>query len=204
MSTDTGSFEPALRLWEPWTPAELASQLAGVEATWYVLAGWALDLFQGRQTRAHEDIEVGVPAREFGAIREALSELELFVVGDGRAWPLSKDALAAHRQTWAREAETGLWRVDVIRERWDEDVWVFARDARIRVDRDNLISRTGEGIPFIRPEIALLFKAKAPRPKDDTDFTAVRPLLDEESRAWLADALALVHPGHRWLRQLSR
>lgn len=202
MSSEAGSFEPDPRMWDPWTPAELASQLAGVDATWYVLAGWALDLFQGRQTRAHEDLEIGVPADEFGAVREALSDLELLVVGDGRAWPLGESALEAHRQTWAREPETGLWRVDVIRERWDEDVWVFARDTRIRVDGDELVSRTREGVPFVRPDVALLFKAKAPRPKDEADFAAVLPLLGEEHRAWLAAALALVHPDHHWLEQL--
>jgi aminoglycoside-2''-adenylyltransferase len=203
MSLDTGSFEPDLAMWEPWRPHELAVRLEGVEASWYVLAGWALDLFQGRQTRTHEDIEIGVSEHEFGAIREALSDLELFVVGDGRAWPITESTLAAHRQTWAREPETGLWRLDVIRERWDGRMWVFARDPRIRVPGDALVLRTGDGIPFIRPEIALLFKAKTPRPKDESDFKAVLPLLAQESRAWLAGSLALVHPGHRWLTELG-
>jgi hypothetical protein len=168
-----------------------------------VLAGWALDLFQDRQTREHEDLEIGVPADEFGAIREALAGLELFVIGDGRAWPLSEAALSGHRQTWAREPETRRWRVDIIRERWDGDVWVFARDPRIRVPGGELVSRTSDAIPYIRPEVALLFKANASRPKDEADFAAVLPLLDDERRRWLAGALELVQPGHRWLAALG-
>jgi hypothetical protein len=203
VSANTGSFEPDVGLWEPWTPAELAEQLEHVEATWYVLGGWALDLFQGRVSRPHEDLEIGVPDNEFGALRDALGGLELFAVGEGRAWPPTESALAAHRQTWAREPASGLWRVDVIRERWDGDVWVFARDTRIRVVRDELILRTGDGIPYIRPDVALLFKAKAPRPKDEIDFAAVLPLLGDTSREWLADGLALVHPGHAWLVALG-
>jgi hypothetical protein len=199
-----GSFEPDLELWDPWTPAEVEARLEGVEATWYVLAGWALDLFHGRQTREHEDLEIGVPADEFGAIREALAGLELFVVGDGRAWPLSPAALAAHRQTWAREPQSGLWRVDVIREQWDGDVWVCRRDPRIRIPGSELVARTSDGIPYVRPEVALLFKARQARPKDEKDFAAVLPLLDGERRAWLADALALVDPEHRWLDALVR
>ena len=202
MTEAPGSFEPDLELWDPWTPAEVAARLERVEATWYVLAGWALDLFQGRQTREHEDLEIGVPADEFGAIREALADLDLFVVGDGRAWPLSPAALSAHRQTWGREPQSGLWRVDVIREQWDEEAWVYRHDPRIRIPGSELVARTSAGIPYIRPEVALLFKATRPRPKDAKDFAAVLPLLDVERRAWLATALTLVEPKHRWLDAL--
>lgn len=198
MNEALDSFEPDLGLWEPWTPAEVAARLEGVDATWYVLAGWALDLFQGRQTREHEDLEIGVAADEFGAIREALVELELFVVGDGRAWPPTQAALKAHRQTWAREPPSGLWRVDVIREQWDEEVWVYRHDPRIRIPGAELVARTNDGIPYIRPEVALLFKSRQARPKDEKDFAAVLPRLDAARRAWLAETLALVDPGHPW------
>jgi Aminoglycoside-2''-adenylyltransferase len=39
-----------------WTPRDVARHLAGIAAPWYVAAGWALDLFRGRQTREHGDI----------------------------------------------------------------------------------------------------------------------------------------------------
>jgi hypothetical protein len=50
----------------------------------------------------------------------------------------------------------------------------------------------------------LLFKAKPGRPKDDDDFAAALPHLDVKRRDWLAEALALVHPGHRWLTELRQ
>ena len=40
------------------------------------------------------------------------------------------------------------------------------------------------------------------RPKDDADFAAALPVLDERARAWLDDALALVHPEHVWRERL--
>jgi hypothetical protein len=46
---------------------------------------------------------------------------------------------------------------------------------------------------------SLLLKAKQPRPKDEADFAAFLPRLDEPARRWLADALSLLHPGHPWL-----
>ncbi len=103
-----------------------------------------------------------------------------------------------------RERATGRWRLDIMREPWVGDTWVFRRDARIQLPRDRVIAHTADGIPYARPEIALLYKAKDARPKDDDDFAGVLPLLEPVGRQWLADSLALVHPGHRWLESLNR
>jgi len=48
----------------------------------------------------------------------------------------------------------------------------------------------------------LLFKARQAWPRDEADFAAIVPLLDEHQRAWLRDTLAQVHPGHAWLERL--
>jgi hypothetical protein len=197
------AFEPDLALWDAWRPSEVARRLAGVDGPWAVAAGWALDLFVGEQTRAHGDLEIVVPASGFPAIRDALRDVELFVVGDGFAYPLDERSLEAHYQTWAREPETGLWRLDVMREPWDGETWVCRRDGRLRRPASTVVETTADGIPFLAPEIALLFKASATREKDEDDFARVLPLLDRERRAWLADALALLHPGHSWLERLG-
>jgi len=196
-------FPPDLSLWDAWHPAEVASRLAEVEVPWYVTAGWALDLFRGDETRAHEDLEIAVPAQEFPAVRAALADFELFVVGDGLAHPLSAEALRKHHQTWVREPATGAWRLDVMREPWEGDTWVYRRDPRLRRPGAEVIARTADGIPYVQPEIALLFKAKATRDKDQADFEGVLPLLGEARRAWLTRALELVHPEHRWLPALE-
>ncbi|MEW2495139.1 hypothetical protein AB0942_16640 [Streptomyces nodosus] len=52
-----------------WIPSEVAQQLAGIGTPWYVAVGWALDLFRGRQTRAHGDIEIAIPAASFPNVR---------------------------------------------------------------------------------------------------------------------------------------
>ena len=101
-----------------------------------------------------------------------------------------------------REPATGRWRLDVFREPAADGEWVCRRDERIRLPYDELIARTGDGIPYARPEVVLLFKAKAARPQDDGDFAAVLPRLAPDRRRWLAEALDLVHPGHRWLAAL--
>ncbi|WP_460529046.1 nucleotidyltransferase domain-containing protein [Flindersiella endophytica] len=53
-----------------WTPSEIAHHLTGIAAPWCVAAGWALDLFLGRQTRKHGDIEIAIPAARFPEVRD--------------------------------------------------------------------------------------------------------------------------------------
>lgn len=190
---------PDLDAWAAWPPAVLARRLAGAGVPWYVAGGWALDLFHGEQTREHHDVEIAVPADRFAEVALRFPDCEFFVVGDGRAVPPSAEAMREHHQTWARERTTGAWRFDVFREPHDGDTWICRRDVRIRRPYAEIVERDRDGIPYLAPEVVLLFKAKGARDKDSADLHAVLPLLDPGRRAWLRDALDLVHPGHAWL-----
>ena len=192
--------------WEAWRPERVASLLADVAAPWYVAAGWAIELFVPGYRREHEDLEIAASNERFDEIAAALDGLEIFVItGPGRACPLADaaDRLEETHQTWVREPEAGRWRFDVLREPSADGDWVCRRDPRIRLPYDDVIAWTDEGIPYGRPEIVLLFKAKHARPKDDADLAAALPLLEPSARRWLAQALELVHPGHRWLAELA-
>ena len=206
MRKPDAAFAPDLTRWDAWDPADAAERLAGVEAPWYVAAGWALDLFVGGEMREHEDLEIAVPHERFEELRRALAEFDVFVpVGEGLVRPLeslSSDEFAETHQTWMREPSTGLWRLDVFREPSRGDTWICRRDARIRLPFAAAIAHTRDGIPYAQPEITLLYKAKHNRDKDEADFAAVLPLLTPPRRRWLASALELVHPGHRWLAAL--
>ena len=83
-----------------------------------------------------------------------------------------------------------------------DDQWLFRRQPDIARPLDALGLVSGEGIPYLAPEIQLLYKAKGRRPKDEADFARTAPALNAERRQWLRDALALAHPGHPWLDQL--
>jgi hypothetical protein len=185
--------------WDAWHPAEAARRLAGVDVQWAVVAGWSLDLFRGRQTREHEDLEIAVPEHGFPAVREALAGLEIYAIIEGQLAVVDEASLAQSHQTWVRDPVSGSWRLDVIREPWDGDTWICRRDPSIRRPGSEVIAYTADGIPYQQPEIALLFKAKHTREKDQADFESTLPLLDAAARAWLADALAIVHPGHPWI-----
>jgi hypothetical protein len=194
--------------WEAWEPSTIADLLRGVETRWYVVGGWALDLFRGEQTREHEDLEIAVPQSGFDEIRERLKDLEFFVpCGEGRLVALegSGDRFFASHQTWGRDDLTGKWRVDVMRDPHEGDTWICRRDRRIRRPYDEIIAVTPDGIPYEIPELMLLFKAKYRREKDETDFAASAPLLDAGARSWLRETLTeLYGPSQPWIAQLDR
>lgn len=82
--------------------------------------------------------------------------------------------------------------------------WISRRDPGIRRPLAGIGRTSSDGIPYLVPEIQLFYKAKNPRPKDETDFTAVLPFLATAQRRWLSDALARTFGEHPWQDRLSR
>ncbi|MFF2080552.1 nucleotidyltransferase domain-containing protein [Kitasatospora sp. NPDC058162] len=198
-----GTDELTARWADAWRPEQAAERLDGLGATWCVAAGWALDLFLGRRTRPHGDLEIALPAAGFPELRERFPEYAFDAVGYGRVWPAADAAaLAATHQTWLRDPSSGQFLLDVFREPHEGATWICRRDARLRLPYDAIIERTADGIPYLAPELVLLFKAKATRLKDQADFDAVLPSLDVTRRAALGGWLEQVHPGHPWLAAL--
>ncbi|WP_427889287.1 hypothetical protein ACQHIV_38640 [Kribbella sp. GL6] len=84
------------------------------------------------------------------------------------------------------------------------DDWVYHRGrGTIRKPLDD-ITLTRDGVPYLAPEIALLFKSRSDRAKDTTDFHDVAALLDRSRRTWLHDHIVPRYPEHAWLPELTR
>ena len=196
---------PGLDAWEPWTPLEALRMLGDVGVPWCVVGGWAIDLFVGKQTRSHEDLEIAVLRDDFDAVRDGLRAFEMYSVGDGEVRRLTRGQRpsADKHQNWVLDPAPQRWRADVMLEPGDEATWVFRRDEAIHAERSLMIRRTVDGIPYLAPMGALLFKAKACRPKDRADFETCRPRLSTNEREWLVNALQLVHPRHNWIGRLT-
>jgi hypothetical protein len=193
--------------WDNWDPAAIASQLEGVHARWFVVGGWALDLFHGRTTRKHDDLEIAVPMWDFDLIRDRLSTYEFFVAGAEGFWPVESagGAFFQYQQTFVRDPQTHLWCVDVMRVPDDREHWICSSDRSIRRPFVEAIARSPEGVPYLRPEFVLLYKGLETRPKDQSDFDAAVPLLSDRARMVLHDALLQTKGvGHPWLPALSR
>lgn len=206
MSEDGGRWDgPGLEAWrDAWSPQDVARALSGLAIPWCVVGGWAIDLFLGRPTREHGDLEIAILRPDLPALRAHLGAYVFHAVGDGEVLRLSpgQPPPADKFQTWVLDEPAGLWRVDVMCEPGDSETWVFRRDETVTAARGRMIATRG-GVPFLRPEGVILYKAKARRPKDEADFAACLPHLASDARRWLVDALAQAHPGHPWISQLG-
>lgn len=187
-----------------WSPGEVADRLAGISAPWYVAAGWALDLYRGKQTRRHGDIEIAVPAARFSEVRARFPGYVFDAAGSGQIWKNAPpEALASTHQTWLRDPATGCYLLDVFREPHDGDIWICRRDETIRLPYSQIIQHTEDGVPYLAPELVLLFKAKHLGPKDQADFDQTLPRMTSRQRDTLLGLLARVHPGHPWTAALQ-
>jgi len=207
MLSEPIDLEWGAETWDDWAPSTIAQRLDGVAARWFVVGGWALDLFHGRTTREHDDLEIAVPMWDFDLIRDRLSAYEFFVAGAEGFWPVESAGAAffQYQQTFVRDPQTQLWCVDVMRVPDDRDHWICSVERSIQRPFVEAIARTADGIPYLRPELVLLYKGLETRPKDQADFDATVPLLSDSARTCLHNALLQARgPAHPWLSALAR
>ena len=191
--------------WEPLAPQQVAELLRGLEVPWWIAGGWALDLFAGRQTRAHADIEVSVFRADEAKLRRQLSGWEFFVADAGALTPLPDDEAlpAAAHEMWARERGHDAWQLEILVEEREGDRWVYRRNPRIGVHVRDLGRFSNDGIPYIRPDVQLLYKSASSRGVDESDLITLLPRLDAYQRATLSAWISASDPTHRWLARLK-
>jgi len=81
-----------------------------------------------------------------------------------------------------------------------DDRWVYRRDETVTRSWHEAVLRSADGIPYLAPELQLLFKSKAPRAKDDVDAGHVVPRLEPARRRSLG---ALLPGDHPWQQLLA-
>jgi hypothetical protein len=191
--------------WRTLTPHEAVVLLSVLRAPWWVAGGWALDLFLGKVTRAHGDLDVGIFRSDAADVVASLSGWEFFEAKDGMLSALALDAAprAGVNSLWGKRANTPQWELELMLDESDIESWVFRRDVRITRPLSRAIRRNPEGIAYLAPEIQLLYKARATRPRDQADFEQVVPHLACESRTWLRESLMSVEPEHVWISMLE-
>jgi hypothetical protein len=191
---------------------EVAEAVGNLRAPFYFAGGWAIDLHLGRVTRDHHDIDMLVMRRDHVALHKALNQFSLKKIiphpeglinrGTLIEWPQGERLeLPVHQINAYRAGESEPAFQVMLAESSDSE-WIYRRNPEIRMP----ISRMGFhplwGLPYLAPEIVLLFKAKHLEPRDRIDFANAIPALSVNARRWLRDAIQKTHPGHEWLNAL--
>ncbi len=202
MNQDT---PPDLECWTPWKPADLPKLLGDHSLNYYVVGGWALDLWHGAQTRDHEDLEICVSRNDLAAVRAALAKFNHFTAHNGAVAPLPHfDEPAPHiSQIWIASQADQTWKLDIMLEDGTAQDWQYKRNKSLKIPRETALHHTEDGLAFLAPELVLLFKAKHCRPKDQYDFDLAGPKLSSIQRKHLKMWLEWLHPKHPWIEALG-
>jgi hypothetical protein len=183
-----------------WEPAPLSEVVAAFEdfpGPWWIAGGYAMEMAVGRAYREHADIDVLLLRRDQLAAHPVFPGWELWCAdppGTLRFWPAGQTLPPHVHDIWCRERADGPWRVQLMLDESDGADWVSRRDPAIRRPIAEIGNRTADGIPYLKPEIQLFYKAKGLRPKDEHDFQVVRGVLAPDAARWLAGHLPSDHP----------
>jgi len=197
---------PHLWPWELIDPEGIAEVLCGFRKPWWICGGWALDLFLGRETRRHDDLDVAL-----------LRDDQLALFRHLRAWDL-RYATPAHvlepwdgrplelpiHGIWARRSTdpNASWTCEFLLNEVRAGQWCFRRNPDVRRPLDELGDERN-GVPFLRPEIVLLYKSSDRSPKNEADLAAVLPRLTGDATLWLRTALERCEDRHPWIERLA-
>jgi hypothetical protein len=190
-------------------PKDIQNLLFGAPFRWWIAGGWALDLFMCEQSRPHFDVDVAIARKDQGAAQKHLSkwDFQYAVRKDDkivlRLWESGQILGREVHGVWGRETTDAPWRFEFALHEIEEEVWTFRYFDTVRHPLPHIEGRTQDGICYLKPEIALLYKAARMREVDVQDFRRVLPHLGSEQRSQLAADILLCWPEHAWLGLLK-
>lgn len=194
--------ESDLGSWRPLSLQSLVDTFAPAPFRWWVSGGHALELHLARSWRAHGDTDVGIARNDLDAVYPLLAPWDPHIASAGHLAPWRGDQLSVDQHqnnVWFRRSAAGPWILDVTISEASDSHWIYRRDPAVQVPWDLAVLHHSDGIPYLAPELQLLYKSKHPRPKDDIDAAEVIPHLDERQRAFLKRSLGSAHPWQRLL-----
>jgi hypothetical protein len=189
--------------WQPMQPGEVAGLMQGCGFLWWVAGGHALEV-AGAGPRQHGDTDVAVLHRDLALVRAWLSGFHLWEAHSGSLRPLlaGEHMTDGREQLWMRKDAFGPWLLDLVFSPSEGNDWLYKRDHEVRLPID-AIGHVSDGVPYLNPEIVLLFKAAHRRPKDEADFASMAPRLDGPARAFLLRSLRATEPSSPWIGALD-
>jgi Aminoglycoside-2''-adenylyltransferase len=186
-STSDAGFGPVLAV---------RSLLSDLTVPYWIAGGWAIDLAVGRVTRDHADVDIMLLERDEHALRTDLTEVDVQLIGQDRRpgpWPAGTEPgprrpitaagrLVLHSKNLPLPTEVLL--ASAVRA-----FWVHHRGVRCVRRPLAEITCHRDGIPFLAPEVVLLFKSRSKTDRDRRDVQTALPILNAEQRSWLRDTL---------------
>jgi hypothetical protein len=196
-------------LWGSWalvTPRDACEILGDVEAPWWITGGWAIDAFTGTR-RKHSDIDVAMFRSDLPALRTAArGRLHIWSAGPDGIRPVDDRfprVAESADQVWLRANARSPWLIDLQLNPGKVGAWVNRHDPSMVTSLDEATWVADDGVRYLNPEFALIFKAKQRRPKDREDLERTWPKLNTTQRAAVRTYVSDHYPEHEWLALLE-
>lgn len=206
-SADDRTIPEHERPWDPLSVPAVAELFRGTPFRWWIAGGHAIELAVGRPIRTHDGVDVLVLRDDLPAVRTHLAAWDCLMAdppGSLRPWPVGEPVPPTAHDIWCREHATAPWRFQLMVDDTEGERWRSRRDHRVSLPVEHIGAVSAAGVPYLRPEVQLLAKAKGRRPRDEIDLAAALPVLTPPARAWLREAIRLtLGEDHPWLRRLS-
>jgi len=186
--------------WEPMSVEAVVAAFRGAGFRWWISGGLALECHLGRSWRDHDDIDVGMRRCDVVELGSTVAGWDVHVAAAGRLTPWSGGEVAVQRHEnnlWCRRSSEGPWLLDVTIGAGDDLHWAYRRDPRRRFAWPDAVLLTADGVPYLAPELQLMFKGKDRREKDEVDARVVIPVLDRARKGRLRELLPADHPWQR-------
>ncbi len=171
--------------------------LSALKCRYWFAGGWAIDMFLGRQTRPHKDIEIAIARADQNHLLPLpdVQGIEYVENRERKPWHGQKLELPVHELV-ARFY--GGAEVEILLNEFEGEDWIYRRNA----DTHYPLHRFSD--EYLPPEVVLLYKSKNPRRQDEKDFAAAQGYLLPPARSWLRDSIARDDPKHPWITVLKK
>lgn len=182
----------------------IAALLTSLPVTWGFCGGWAIDLFLNSITRLHKDVDVAILRtdqsivfdflRQRGWILEKALEGTLIPLQEGEFLTLPIHTI------WCRHTSHYPDFLEVLLNESEGDQFLFRRDRSLQYPLNKAFLTSPSSLPILAPEIVLLYKSNDLKNADNSqDFQHTLPMLSDQRKQWLAEALQKLSPEHEWL-----
>jgi hypothetical protein len=194
--------------WDPLTPEQVSERFCNLRIPWWIAGGWAIDLHVGKPTREHRDTDVLVLREDQFKVQRHLEDWDLYKTNQPglKPWPAGEFLPPGVNDVWCRKTPHTPWTLQIMMMETDGNSWVFRRDNRISGPLENLGRKDASGLPYVAPEVQLLYKSKEPKlAQNRADFATALPALTGNEKKWLSQQLQLLYTeGHPWLNALGK
>ncbi|MEM8892477.1 MAG: hypothetical protein AAGD28_31140 [Bacteroidota bacterium] len=194
-------------LWEPYDVEKMLALMQGFDRPWCFAGGYAIELFVGESFRPHGDIDIFLFREDQERIQEHFQNWDMHRAALPGLTPWKKGEFLEGRirDIWVREKQDAPWRFQLMLNDRKDESWIFKRNSAIGGSIKKMIQYTSSFIPYLAPEIQLLYKAKKQlEEKDQTDFDRALPLMKAEEVNLLREWLMIQFPnGHDWVKKLN-